>query len=80
VPAGAELARAGGEVSPPGGKNVTGQDHQVPDPELALRLSDAQAADVEIAGYYAAHREKVRRFLIGGRGCLRLMPRTSSRT
>jgi RNA polymerase sigma factor (sigma-70 family) len=48
---------------------VTRQGRQATPPELALPLSGAQAADQEIALYYARHRDRVRDFLVNGCEC-----------
>jgi RNA polymerase sigma-70 factor, ECF subfamily len=47
---------------------VTGHGHPAAPADLAL-LSAAQAADGEIALFYAEHRSRLRGFLVGGCGC-----------
>src|SRR6266496_4118650 len=68
--AGAGVASTGRGAAPrQGGNIVTGQARRAAPPEPALPLSSAQAADDEIAAYYADHCERVRRFLVSGCGC-----------
>jgi RNA polymerase sigma-70 factor (ECF subfamily) len=59
-----------GTVPPRGGNSVTGQSRQAPSGDLALPAAGALAHDEEIARYYAEHRDKVRRWLVSGCGCL----------